>query len=130
MTAILNSIAKSFTFSSPLAVRHGLAILCRIPSVKLKAALRPLLTPLRAAFDMYTPVGLMHAERSDESASGQVQAAGVMALDDWLARVYLARLLAKLIFSGSVSGGQKQFLWQILNRIAFSQRERPQVCIV
>lgn len=126
LTTVLPAIAKSFTFASPLAVRHGLAILCRIPSAKLKPALRPLLAPLREAFEAYTPTGLMHAEPGPDGRAAQPQT-GAMALDDWLARVYLARLLAKLLFSGSVSGGQKQFLWQVLNRVAFSPRERPQV---
>jgi hypothetical protein len=127
LTAVLGAIARSFTFASPLAVRHGLAILCRIPSAKLKTALRPLLGPLRAAYEANSAAGLMHSDPAAEGGREQVADPGAMALDDWLARVYLARLLSKLLFSGSVGGGQKQFLWQVLKRIAFSPRERPQV---
>lgn len=126
LTTILDTIARSFAWASPRAVRHGLAILCRIPSAKLKPALRPLLGPLRAAYDAYSSSMLMHPEAS---AEGRADAPDpdAMALDDWLARIYLARLLCKLLFSGGVAGGQKQFIWQVLNRIAFSPKERPQV---
>lgn len=106
-------------------MRHGLAVLCRIPSVKLKGTLGPLSAPLRAAFEAYTPLGLMH---NDAAMPGEMPEPGAMALDDWLARVYLGRLLAKLVFSGTVGGGQKQFLWKVLNRLAFSPKEKPQVC--
>ena len=51
-----------------------------------------------------------------------------MALSDWLARIYLARLLCKLVFAGAVGGPQKQFLWRVLLRLAFSQKEKPHVC--
>lgn len=123
IAAMLTVVAKSFAFASPLGVRHGLALLCRIPSAKLKGALGPLSAPLRAAFDTYTPLGLMHGE----GEGGALAGAGVMALDDWLARAYLGRLLAKLVFGGGVGGGQKQFLWKVLNRLAFSPKEKPQV---
>lgn len=125
INTMLVEVAKSFTTASPLGVRHSLAILCRIPSAKLKGALGPLSAPLKAAFEVYTSLGLMH---NDAHVPGEPPPAGAMALDDWLARVYLGRLLAKLVFSGSVGGGQKQFLWKVLNRLAFSPKEKPQVC--
>lgn len=73
---------------------------------------------------------LMHEDGHDEPTSAHRGAAGVMALSDWLARVYLARLLCKLIFAGAVSGPQKQFLWRVLVRLAFSPREKPHVRII
>lgn len=130
LAAMLPSIAQLFTFASPLAVRHALATMCRVPSAKIKPLLGPLSAPLRAAFEMYGPSGLMHAEETTEGSDPAVTAqrpGGVMALGDWLARIYLARLLAKLVFAGAVGGPQKQFLWRVLLRLAFSQKEKPHV---
>lgn len=127
LAALLPAVAQLFTFSSPLAVRHGLAVMCRVPSARVKPLLAPLSAPLRAAFEMYSPMGLMHEDGQDEPPSVHRGAAGVMALSDWLARVYLARLLCKIIFAGVVSGPQKQFLWRVLVRLAFSPREKPHV---
>jgi hypothetical protein len=126
LTALLPRAARLAATSSPLAVRHALAVLCRIPSTKLKGALGPLLPPLRAAFEAYAADGLMHEE--PPPPPGQPPTPGVLPLGDWLARVYLARLLAKLIFSGSSSGGTKTLLWKVLSRLAFSKSERAQVC--
>jgi hypothetical protein len=129
LAAMLPSIAQLFTFASPLAVRHALATMCRVPSAKIKPLLGPLSAPLRAAFEMYGPNGLMHEEMPENSDPAMVPSrpGGVMALSDWLARVYLARLLAKLVFAGAVGGPQKQFLWRVLLRLAFSQKEKPHV---
>ena len=127
LTALLPAVAQLFTFSSPLAVRHGLAVMCRVPSARVKPLLARLSAPLRAAFEMYAPMGLMHEDGQDDPTSAQRGAAGVMALGDWLARVYLARLLCKLIFASVVSGPQKQFMWRVLVRLAFSPREKPHV---
>eukprot|EP00892_Ulva_mutabilis_P007551 jgi/Ulvmu1/5168/UM021_0185.1 len=127
LAALLAAVAQLFTFSSPLAVRHGLAVMCRVPSARVKPLLAPLSAPLRAAFEMYAPMGLMHEDGHDDPTSAHRGAAGVMALSDWLGRVYLARLLCKLIFAGVVSGPQKQFMWRVLVRLAFSPREKPHV---
>lgn len=132
LAALLPSIAQLFTFASPLAVRHALATMCRVPSAKIKPLLGPLSAPLRAAFEMYSPSGLMHDDEEAPAEGVEPGAAtrargGVMALSDWLARVYLARLLCKLVFAGAVGGPQKQLLWRVLLRLAFSQKEKPHV---
>ena len=131
LAALIPSIAQLFTFASPLAVRHALATMCRVPSSKIKPLLGTLSAPLRAAFEKYASTGLLHEEPTevaDPEATTRAHPGGVMALSDWLARIYLARLLCKLVFAGAVGGPQKQFLWRVLLRLAFSQKEKPHVC--
>lgn len=62
--------------------------------------------PLRAAYDLYSPNGLLHDPENPPGPDALNERAFArtpppLALDDWLARVYLARLSAKLVFSGT-----------------------------
>ena len=92
--------------------------------------------PLKAAYEKYSSFGLLHdpAAADDKEAQakqlqdGDSDVIQPMALDDALARVYLARLACKLVFSGVASGSTKQFLWKMLLLLAFSAKEKAQVC--
>lgn len=88
--------------------------------------------PLKAAYEAYAASSLLHDPENPPSPDVLSQRAlsrtvTPLALDDWLARIYLARLSAKLVFSGTVTGALRAFLWKLLLLLAFSPAEKAQV---